>query len=221
MGSGSWVRRGVWIGTWLAFSLACAIVAMHAFAYLQAEINLRNPFHRSFASAGLSVPLHFHAAGLALLLAPLQLVGAIRQRWPALHRLVGWLYVLAVLLAGVAGLMLAPRAQGGWATGASFLLLALSWLTCTGLAVWHAVRRKVEAHRRWMLRSIALTFAAVSLRVYLGLGLALLQLKFLTAYLIAAWLCWTLNLLVVELWLRWRPTQPAPGRCWVSHPSGA
>lgn len=209
--------------SFLLFALACVAIATHAFHYLFQAINPHNPFHASFAAAGWAVPAHFFAAGLALLLMPLQFADALRTRWPALHRVAGWLYVLAVLVGGVSGLLLAPRAQGGWATGMSFLLLALLWLGSTGMALYCAIRRRFDAHRRWMLRSAAMTFAAPTLRLYLGLGIGVFSLGFPQAYLLAAWLCWTLNLLVVEGYLRRRsrPSAHAPGTGLGSRPAGA
>jgi hypothetical protein len=208
----------------LLFVLACVAIALHAFTYLFRAFNPGNPFHASFAAAGWAVPGHFFAAGLALLLLPLQFTERLRARWPRAHRIGGWLYVLAVLVGGVSGLILAPRALGGWATGTAFMLLALLWLGSTGMALYYALRRSFDAHRRWMLRSAALTFAAPTLRLHLVLGLAGFGLEFPQAYLLAAWLCWTLNLLVVEIHLRRRvATLPAPahGTGLGSHPAGA
>lgn len=196
----------------LVFALACVGIALHAFFYLFHAFNPRNPFHVSFAAAGWAVPGHFFAAGLALLLLPLQFAQRLRARWPRLHRVGGWLYVFAVLVGGVSGLMLAPRAQGGWSTGGSFLLLALLWLGSTGMALYCAIRRRFDAHRRWMLRSAALTFAAPTLRLYLGLGLGVFGLGFPQAYLLAAWLCWVVNLLVVEAYLRRSTARCGPAR---------
>lgn len=209
--------------SFLLFVLVCTAIAAHAFHYLFQAINPRNPFHASFAAAGWAVPAHFFASGLALLVLPLQFAQALRSRWPALHRVAGWLYVLAVLIGGVSGLLLAPRAQGGWATGLSFLLLALLWLGSTGMALYCAIRGRFDAHRRWMLRSAALTFAAPTLRLYLGLGIGVIGLGFPQAYLLAAWLCWTLNLLAVELYLRRRsaPSAHAPDTGLGSRPAGA
>ncbi len=191
------------------FVLACLAIAQHAFGYFYQPINVRNAFHLSFAQAGWAVPAHFFGAGLALLLLPWQLSTHLRRRQPRLHRIGGGLYVLGVAIAGVAGLLLAPRAQGGWPTGLSFALLALIWLTVTGLALAHALRGRVAEHRRWMLRSAALTFAAVTLRIYLNFGIAVLGWTFSSAYLFAAWACWTLNLLAVEAWLHWPSRRPA------------
>jgi hypothetical protein len=207
----------------LLFALACVAIALHAFHYLFQAINPHNPFHASFAAGGWAVPAHFFASGLALLVLPLQFAQALRSRWPALHRVAGWLYVLAVLIGGVSGLLLAPRAQGGWATGASFLLLGLLWLGSTAMALYYAMRRRFELHRRWMLRSAALTFAAPTLRLHLVLGLAVFGLEFPPAYLLAAWLCWTLNLLLVEAYLRQRsrPSARALDTGLGSRPAGA
>lgn len=187
------------------FVLFSSAIGSHAFRYLYAEVSAASAFHHSFAEAGWWVPLHFFFAGLALLLAPLALSARLRRAWPAAHRMVGWLYTLAVGTAAVAGGVLAFRAQTGWAAGSSFLLLAIAWFAITATAVTQAVRRRFDAHRRWMLRSVALTFAAVTLRLYLGAGLALAHWSFATAYIVAAWACWTLNLLAVEVYLRARP----------------
>lgn len=52
-----------------------------------------------------------------------------------------------------------------------------------------------------MIRSFALTFAAVTLRLYLPLHL-LFQVSFDDAYRAISFLCWVPNLLIAELYLR-------------------
>lgn len=195
----AWIWAALFVGSSVA-------IAAHALLYLSQEFQPANPFHVSFASAGWWVPMHFFGAGFALLVAPLQLSPWLRSRWSVLHRIGGWLYAAAVVAGALSGIMLSARAQGGWGTGASFLLLGFVWLAVTGLALWHAIHRRIAEHRRWMLRSVAITFAAVTLRLYLGLGIGVLGLDFATAYRAAAWLCWPVNLLLVEIHLR-RPGQ--------------
>lgn len=197
-----WLYR--W-GRWplgVVFAAACVAIAVYAFGYLYGSYSPRNPFAARFAVSGLDVPAHFFGAGLALLLAPLQPWGWLRRRAPGLHRLAGWLYAAAVLIGGIAGLSLAPKAHGGWASGAGFALLAPIWLLSTGLGIAYAVRGELERHRRWMWRSIALTFAAVTLRLILGIGTGMLHLRFLPVYIFAAWACWSVNLALCELLLR-------------------
>lgn len=199
---GNWALRTLRAAAGLIFVLLCLAVAAYAFAYLYGDFRPRNPFDRRFALAGLAVPAHLFGAGLALALAPLQLWQGLRNRVPRAHRLVGWLYAFGVLIGGLGGLALAPNAHAGWASGAGFLLLALVWLATTGLGIGHAVAGRFGEHRRWMLRSVALTAAAITLRLTLAVGQGALHLPFATVYVFAAWSCWTVNLLVVELWLR-------------------
>ncbi len=60
----------------------------------------------------------------------------------------------------------------------------------------------------WMLRSYALIFAGVMLRLELPL-LTLAFGAFPPAYRAVAWLCWVPNLLIA-LWFTRRPADPAP-----------
>ena len=77
------------------------------------------------------------------------------------------MYVLAVLFGAVAGFALAPHSFGGWVAHAGFGLLAVCWLGATLNAYRHIRRGEVNAHRNWMIRSYALTLAAVTLRIWL------------------------------------------------------
>lgn len=188
---------------WLArslFALSCVAIAAHAFAYLYRSHSPHDAFAEQFAVSGLDVPAHFFGAGLALLLVPLQLSPYIRRRWPALHRLGGWLYAAAVLVGGLSGLSLAPGAQGGLPSTAGFALLSLLWLGITANGIRFAILGDTARHRHWMAYSLALTTAAITLRLMLGVGAGLLQLPLLAVYVTAAWASWLFNLAVCT-WL--------------------
>lgn len=205
------------------FTLTSVLVAAYAFTYLYRSFRVGDPFAAQFALSGWDVPLHFFGAGLALLLAPLQVTAGVRRRLPALHRTAGWLYVAAILVGGTSGLSLAFSAQGGAASGVGFALLALLWLAITVRGVLFAVAGDIARHRRWMCRSVALTFAAVTLRVMLGVGGGVLGLPFMPVYITAAWASWLINLAMCELILRWPAPRPpaAGGSRWVSRPVAA
>ena len=205
------------------FTLTSVAVAAYAFTYLFRAFRVGDPFAAQLAVSGLDVPMHFFGAGLALLLAPLQISAGVRRRLPALHRTAGWLYVAAILIGGASGLSLAFDAQGGAASGVGFALLALLWPVVTVRGVLFAVAGDIARHRRWMCRSVALTFAAVTLRVMLGVGAGALELPFMPVYIAAAWASWLLNLVVCEVMLRWPAPHPraAGGTRRVSRPVGA
>jgi uncharacterized membrane protein YozB (DUF420 family) len=85
------------------------------------------------------------------------------------------------------------------------------WVTFALLGLRAILRRDVVAHRRWMLRTFAMTYAAVTLRLWLFALIPLLG-DFRSAYLLVPFLCWVPNLVVVELLLRRTPRTVSRGR---------
>lgn len=147
--------------------------------------------------------IRIHAAGgmLALLLGPLQFIAAIRARRPALHRWLGRCYLAAVVVGVIGAFGLAPGAYGGLVSTLGFTFLGVAWAVAGALAYRSIRERDIDRHRRWMMRSYALTFAAVTLRLELPILMAA-GLDLESAYRTVAWLCWLPNLAVMELWLR-------------------
>jgi uncharacterized membrane protein len=144
------------------------------------------------------LPLHATAAATALLLGPLQFVARLRNAHPKVHRWTGRTYATACLLGGASGLVLALGASTGPVSTAGFGLLALAWLGTTAQG-WRMARQgRYALHREWMIRSFALTFGAVMLRLYIPLSLAL-GLPFEDSYRAISFLAWVPNLLLVEL----------------------
>lgn len=104
-----------------------------------------------------------------------QLVPAIRNRWPALHRWNGRLYLLSALMLALGGLWL-TWGRGTWLTLAgafgisldAFLILAFA-----ALAYRAARARRFVEHRRWALRLFAVASAVWFMRVgYMAWGIA-------------------------------------------------
>ena len=149
---------------------------------------------------------HVIFAPVALALVPFQLWQGLRNRRPIVHRVLGRLYGLAILISGASGLWLAANTMAGPVAAFGFGLLAVLWLGITGRGISLAIRGDRVAHRRWMIRSIALTLAAVTLRIQIPMGM-MLDIPFDTAYPAIAWLCWVPNLIVAEMILRW-PRRP-------------
>ena len=140
---------------------------------------------------------------IGLLLGSLQFIPALR-RVPS-HRWVGRVYVMGCLVGGGAGLILAPGSFAGPIASLGFGSLAVIWIAVT-LMGWRAVLQgRFVEHRRWMIRSWALTLAAVTLRLYLP-TVQVLDLPFLLSYRAISFLAWVPNLIAAEIWLRrWRP----------------
>ena len=109
--------------------------------------------------------VHIIASPIALATGVLQFLPRLRARRPALHRWTGRIYALAILFGGLAGLAMALDAAGGPVAGWGFGLLAFLWMAVTAQAVRLAMSGQIARHRAWMIRSFALTFAAVTLRL--------------------------------------------------------
>ncbi|MEZ5040846.1 MAG: DUF2306 domain-containing protein [Saprospiraceae bacterium] len=150
---------------------------------------------------------HVTGGGMALIVGSFQFFPTFRNKYLSLHRNLGKIYVLACLFGGISGLGIAFFANEGPIAQIGFTLLALFWLFTTAQAYFNIRQKNIQAHKEWMLRSYAITFAAVSLRLQLPLYLIFAELDFTTAYRIVAWSCWVPNLLLIE-WIIQKQVAP-------------
>lgn len=188
---------------WRAFLvIGCIIVAAYAAHYAaMGEASFRSPLRDSFIQRPWGILIHAGAGALGLMLCLAQMSAAIRRKNPALHRWAGRVTVPIAVIAGLAGLYLAPYSYGGMITHVGFGLLAAGTIAFPLLG-WKAMRDKdMAAHRAWMIRTFAMLFSAVTLRIFL-FPLAAILGDFLPAYQIVAWLCWVPNLAVAEILIR-------------------
>jgi uncharacterized membrane protein len=141
---------------------------------------------------------HILLGGVALLTGWTQFNKTWRVKYLGTHRIVGKIYLICVLLSGTAGLYISFYATGGLIASFGFGSLAVAWLFTSTRAYLSIRKKNIEQHEQWMIRSYALTFAAVMLRIYLPTFQFGLGMNFIDAYIIIAWLCWVPNLLVAE-----------------------
>jgi uncharacterized membrane protein len=192
--------KGTGPGLWVVIVLSL-LIGLVSYRYLiPGDYGLAPPILANrFTHLG-ALTIHAGFAATALILGPFQFMPNLRRTRPRLHRRVGTTYVACCLVAGLAGLVLALGATTGPISTAGFGLLAAAWLFVTGRAWRLAVARRFVEHERWMIRSFALTLAAVTLRLYLPLS-ALLPMHGDDAYRAISFLCWVPNLIAAELFL--------------------
>lgn len=181
-------------------TLLSAVVALVSLRYFVPSI----PMPPSIAANGFRSPwllVHVAGAATALLLGPVQFFARLRERYPRQHRWTGRAYVLGCTVGGISGLVLAFGASTGTVSTAGFGTLAVAWLVTTLLAWQRAVKRRFDQHQAWMIRSFALTLAAVTLRLYLPIA-AILPVSPDGSYQTISFLCWVPNILFAELYLR-------------------
>lgn len=157
--------------------------------------------------------VHITTAGLALAVGPFQFVTAIRRRRPGLHRRLGRTYVVSIALGSAAAFVMAFFSSAAVVGFFGFGSLAVLWGWTTFRGYRAARQRDFPSHRAWMIRSYALTYAAPTLRLWLGIliGVQILagrgadgQTMYETAYAAVPFLCWLPNIVVAEFMIRRR-----------------
>lgn len=151
---------------------------------------------------------HAGFSSIALLIGPWQFLGTLRSRWLTVHRWIGRVYSAAVAAGWITSLPIATHAKTGAAASAGFVTLGLLWISSTMCGYTTGRLRQLQRHREWMIRSYALTAAAITLRIYLPLSL-ISGIAYTVSYPIIAWACWIPNLLFAE-WLIHRARCPIP-----------
>ena len=149
---------------------------------------------------------HVGLGTVALLTGPVQLwLGSARSRM-SLHRTLGKVYMGTVFLGALVALRLAFTPSAGLVFGVGLGVLAVAWVLTTGMAFLAIRRRQVGQHQDWMIRSYVVTFAFVFFRMIVGgmqvAGVGTQQEQVTTA----AWLCWSLPLVLTEVVLQSRRT---------------
>ncbi len=187
-------------------SLSIAGYAIGVYGFLPLGVILHPDMRATFELHRAAIYTHIFGSVVALAVGPFQFSERLRARRLTLHRWSGRVYLGGVAVGGLAGLIMSTRAFGGPVARLGFACLAVGWLY-TAVRAYVSIRaRDTITHRRWMVRNFALTFAAVTLRLWLpSLGAA--GIAFERAYPVIAWVCWVPNLLVAELFFNQRPSK--------------
>ena len=126
----------------------------------------------------------------------------VARRGPRLHRWLGRGYVLGILgLAAPSGLILARFANGGLAAQVGFALQCVVWWLTTWAAYRAARRRQWPRHVKWLVRSYAVTLAALALRGESFVMFYAFGTKPIETYLTVTSLSWVGNLIIAEVLL--------------------
>ena len=146
---------------------------------------------------------HVLIAAVILLIGFFQIHPTFGLRWRKTHRTLGKIYVGGILFfSAPGGLVMSLFINRGPVVQASFVLQCALWFIFTWMAYIRIRQRDIQSHRQWILRSFALTLAAITLRIYVFFGSWSFDLGQPVAYATIAWLSWVPNLLICEWYLR-------------------
>jgi uncharacterized membrane protein len=172
-----WSGTGLVAASWISASFFGAYI----FAFYLGAIpsgrfdtwnqNVAGIYDRSHTAALIAIGAHMAVGAILLLLGPIQLIGRVRSRWPALHRLLGRIYIACGALAGLGGLgFIALKGTiGGTAMNLGFGLYGFLMVLSAVQAWRYAVARQFDRHRVWAVRLFALTIGSWLYRMDYGL----------------------------------------------------
>jgi len=147
--------------------------------------------------------IHITGGILALTIGPLQLLKRSRtKKYRPVHRALGKTYIIAILgLAAPSGFYMALFAEGGPWASTGFAIMAMLWFFTTWQAYTFARERNFKEHGKWMVRSYALTFSAVTLRLWVPVASIYFGMQPSFVITLSAWTSWMINIAVAELLL--------------------
>jgi hypothetical protein len=194
-----WLRIGFW--GCIGISVAVVLRRVFALAYpprsAPPQLAALDAVFMSHATLTLA---HILPALLFVLVAPFVVF-----RRPANA---AWPERLIFPLGGVVGLTayaMSIYPVGGWVERSAVLTFNSIFLLSLFLAYWHRQRGESVLKRRWMLRAIAVLLGIATTRPVMGIFFATSQLTHLAPnqfFGIAFWIGFSINTLVIELWLR-------------------
>lgn len=182
------------------YGFLCIGVALYALSHL-----FREDFY-SFKTNGISdaftwrVAFHMHFIGgaVALGLGWTQFLKNFRAKHLNIHRRIGYMYLIAIVLVSSPGAFyMALYANGGFNNVLGFGMMAFCWFGFTAIAFLRIKNGDIQAHERWMIRSFAVTLGAVTLRIFMPL-MIVFGIPETEAYQAISWFCWVPNLFVAE-----------------------
>jgi Predicted membrane protein (DUF2306) len=197
---------GLKIGFWFCIAIAIAVVLRRVVA-LSTPPSPNAPAHLAaldayFAAYATLTYVHILCALVFVLLLPLLFWRRTRSS-VTLERTI---FPLG-LIVGITAYAMSAHAVGGWLERAAVLLFNSLFLFALYRA-WSFARRNDQPHQqRWMLRAIAILLGIATTRPVMGVFFATSRLTHLTPqqfFGIAFWIGFSINTIVMELWLRTR-----------------
>lgn len=194
------MMRVAFVVFWAAVLSAAVYFATESLFYLASdEVDLTEP-----RTAG--VLLHAAAALPLLLIAPIQFNGRFRAARPRVHRILGRVFLGASALGSISAVVLSLGYSNPGGRVPLFMFGVL-WAVFAALSWIAAMRGDIAAHRAFAMRTFAIAFAFVWVRILRVFREPLLGFIHEDAMqdLTREWLSFVLPLLIVELWLSWLP----------------
>mgnify|MGYP000747398022 CR=1 FL=1 len=199
------MKKSIIILRWILFGGLCIFFSFYPLGYILASepVSLLTSKAASLLSSNFyMIFFYFHISfgGIALFIGWIQFMKKLRTKYLNLHKWIGKIYIVSVLLSGIPGLYIAFHASAGLSPKLGFSIGSIIWVVLAILGYTSIRSGNVVAHKKYMMYNYAGTFGAVTLRLWLPLLINIFG-EFALAYQVVAWLSWVPNLIVVYLFL--------------------
>jgi len=176
-----WTARALTATCWVSAAIfGLYILAFYAAAVLDGNIaqwneGLPRLYESDTPTATAGIGLHFAAGGIILALGCIQFVQWLRSRYPAVHRWIGRVYVIAAFVAGIGGItfIVAKGTIGGTIMDVGFSIYGMLTAAAAVETYRHARARRLDIHRAWAMRLFALAIGSWLYRMEYGFWLLL------------------------------------------------
>jgi len=179
-------------------------------------------FQRFWPNRGL-LAVHVVGACVALLVGPIQFIAPLRRAAPRAHRAAGWTYAIAVLVSTPFAIRLSVYSNCALCVS-PFVVWGLVTMLVTVAAVITVVRGNYRVHRDFMIRSYALMYGFVFVRLdahLVGTPFEIPLASGAARNSMVIWLAWVIPLVVVEFFISWGPAVRRAFRTKRATPSAA
>jgi len=112
---------------WTLMTYLALLTAAKSTQYLTGNPNLFDPlFREKYLAHWPIIATHAICAITALVIGPFQFIAKFRIRFPAAHRVLGRIYMIAILFGGLTGFFMGTMAFGGIVTQIAFCSMAIA-----------------------------------------------------------------------------------------------
>lgn len=192
--------------TWFLVTICIFIAVSMAFevfkhADLYSDIAFAAPFYNSNYMNNQLLAWHIYLAVPPCIIGPFMFHEQLRNNNLWWHRQFGKAYIICCCASGALGLLLALGKAEYPMMAAGFGTLASLWFYTSYTAYRRARSRNFKSHRRWMIRSFALTFAFFMVKIWTYILNVQLGIDEYTAMTMKGWLAWVPNLIIMETYI--------------------
>lgn len=148
---------------------------------------------------------HISGGLLAISIGPFQFWKAFRNKYLKTHRWLGRIYLIAILIGTISATHLAwtTALKIHWTWAFALQGLAIAWIITAAMAYVSVLRKRIQQHKDWMIRSYVVTFAFVTFRWLTELPMVQELGSFVERGPTTIWVSWTIPLLITEVFINW------------------